>query len=94
MSRDIFEQRDKLSPKGSGLMIRPGAPRILQSWGLVDAIEHVADTYLPFSIRDLKTDNDKVRALPASLSKVTTGRFTGDATCLLHSFVLLFRDVI
>lgn len=50
-------------------MIRPGASRILQSWGLGDAIEHVTDTCLPFSIRDLKTDKDKIRALPASLSK-------------------------
>lgn len=50
-------------------MIRPGASRILQSWGLGDAIEHVADTSLPFSTRDLKTDEDKIRALPASLTK-------------------------
>ena len=50
-------------------MIRPGASRILQSWGLGDAIEQVADTCLPFSIRDLKTGKDKVRALPASLTR-------------------------
>lgn len=65
----VFEQRDKLSPKGSGLMIRPGASRILQSWGLGDAIEQVADACLPFSIRGLKTGRDKTRALPASLTK-------------------------
>ncbi|OQD94903.1 hypothetical protein PENSOL_c023G04706 [Penicillium solitum] len=65
----VFEKRDKLSPKGSGLMIRPGASRILQSWGLGDAIEQVADTCLPFSIRDLKTGKDKIRALPASLTR-------------------------
>lgn len=50
-------------------MIRPGASRILQSWGLGDAIEQVADTCLPFSIRDLKTGKDKIRTLPASLTK-------------------------
>lgn len=49
-------------------MIRPGASRILQSWGLGDAIEQVADTCFPFSIRDLKTGKDKTRALPALLS--------------------------
>ncbi|KAJ5186484.1 hypothetical protein N7449_011248 [Penicillium cf. viridicatum] len=65
----VFDKRDKLSPKGSGLMIRPGASRILQSWGLGDAIEQVADTCLPFSIRDLKTGKDKIRALPASLTR-------------------------
>ncbi|KAJ5982078.1 hypothetical protein N7451_012178 [Penicillium sp. IBT 35674x] len=65
----VFEKRDKLSPKGSGLMIRPGASRILQSWGLGDAIEQVADTCLPFSIRDLKTGKNKIRALPASLTR-------------------------
>ncbi|GAD98245.1 conserved hypothetical protein [Paecilomyces variotii No. 5] len=65
----VFEKREKLSPKGSGLMIRPGASRILQSWGLGDAIEQVADTCLPFSIRDLKTGKDKIRTLPASLTK-------------------------
>ncbi|KAJ5415829.1 hypothetical protein N7465_004524 [Penicillium sp. CMV-2018d] len=66
---EVFDKRDKLSPKGSGLMIRPGASRILQSWGLGDAIEQVADTCLPFSIRDLKTGKDKIRALPASLTR-------------------------
>ncbi|GKZ39904.1 hypothetical protein AbraIFM66950_001561, partial [Aspergillus brasiliensis] len=66
MSREVFEKRDKLSPKGSGLMIRPGASRILHSWGLGDAIEQAADTCLPFSIRDLKTGEDKIPALPAS----------------------------
>ncbi|KAJ5806665.1 uncharacterized protein N7503_004267 [Penicillium pulvis] len=65
----VFEKRDELSPKGSELMIRPGASRILQSWGLGDAIEQVADNCLPFSIRDLKTGKDKIRALPASLSR-------------------------
>lgn len=50
-------------------MIRPGASRILQSWGLGDAIEQVADNCLPFSIRDLKTGKDKIRALPASLTR-------------------------
>lgn len=65
----VFDKRDKLSPKGSGLMIRPGASRILQSWGLGDAIELVADTCLPFSIRDLKTGKDKIRVLPASLTR-------------------------
>ncbi|KAE8422221.1 hypothetical protein BDV36DRAFT_291399 [Aspergillus pseudocaelatus] len=65
----VFEKRGNLSPKGSGLMIRPGASRILQSWGLGDAIEQVADTCLPFSIRDLKTGKDKIRTLPTSLTK-------------------------
>ncbi|RAK84841.1 FAD/NAD(P)-binding domain-containing protein [Aspergillus costaricaensis CBS 115574] len=65
----VFERREKLSPKGSGLLIRPGASRILQSWGLGDAIEQVADTCLPIIIRDLKTGKDKIRTLPASLTK-------------------------
>ncbi|GLA94509.1 hypothetical protein AtubIFM57143_001496 [Aspergillus tubingensis] len=65
----VFERREKLSPKGSGLLIRPGASRILQSWGLGDAIEQVADTCLPILIRDLKTGKDKIRTLPASLTK-------------------------
>ncbi|GKZ58901.1 hypothetical protein AnigIFM49718_004742 [Aspergillus niger] len=65
----VFERREKLSPKGSGLLIRPGASRILQSWGLGDAIEQVADNCLPDSIRDLKTGKDKIRTLPASLTK-------------------------
>lgn len=50
-------------------MIRPGASRILQSWGLGDAIEEVADNCLPFSIRDLKTGKEKTRPLPAVQSK-------------------------
>lgn len=65
----VFERREKLSPKGSGLLIRPGASRILQSWGLGDAIEQVADTCLPILIRDLKTGKDKIRTLPASFTK-------------------------
>lgn len=65
----VFERRENLSPKGSGLLIRPGASRILQSWGLGDAIEQVADNCLPDSIRDLKTGKDKIRTLPASLTK-------------------------
>lgn len=50
-------------------MIRPGASRILQSWGLGDAIEKVADTCPPFSIRDLKTGKGKARQLPVLRTK-------------------------
>ena len=50
-------------------MIRPGASRILQSWGLGAAIEKVADTCPPFSIRDLKTDKGKARPLPILQTK-------------------------
>lgn len=64
----VFEHRAALSPKGSGLMIRPGASRILQSWGLGPAIERVGDIAAPFRIRDLLSGNPKSQT-PANPSE-------------------------
>lgn len=64
----VFEQRAALSPKGSGLMIRPSASRILQSWGLGPAIDRVADIAPPFTIRDLRSGKGKTQT-PANPSK-------------------------
>ncbi|OJJ46853.1 hypothetical protein ASPZODRAFT_15545 [Penicilliopsis zonata CBS 506.65] len=65
----IFEQRPALSRKGSGLGIRPGAARILQSWGLHESIDSVADRMPPFVVRDLRSGAMKMRNVPGPASE-------------------------
>ncbi|KAF2216136.1 hypothetical protein CERZMDRAFT_33387 [Cercospora zeae-maydis SCOH1-5] len=51
----LLERRPSLSPSGGGMNIRPGASRILHSWGMKADLENIGDETKGFLIRDLKS---------------------------------------
>ncbi|KAI0024522.1 hypothetical protein F4780DRAFT_606496 [Xylariomycetidae sp. FL0641] len=52
---DVFEQRDELFRAGSGLSVRPGASRILHSWGLRPELESFCEDTPAYVFRSMKT---------------------------------------
>lgn len=65
----VLEQRHELSKKGTGLMIRPGASRVLKSWGLEDNFEQVSDASRATVLRDLRTGNINMRNIAVDISE-------------------------
>ncbi|KAF3801055.1 3-hydroxybenzoate 6-hydroxylase 1 [Colletotrichum gloeosporioides] len=65
----VFEQRPDLSPAGGALNIRPGASKILHSWGLAEDLRSVsADT--PANVfRNLATGEVATRAIATDISE-------------------------
>ncbi|EQB56454.1 FAD binding domain-containing protein [Colletotrichum gloeosporioides Cg-14] len=65
----VFEQRPDLSPAGGALNIRPGASKILHSWGLGPDLRRVsADT--PANVfRNLATGEVATRAIATDISE-------------------------
>ncbi|KAJ9658973.1 hypothetical protein H2198_003402 [Neophaeococcomyces mojaviensis] len=66
----VVEQRKHLSPQGSGLGIRPGATRILHSWGLEPDMRAISDATPTVLLRDLKTGGIATRSVVENASEV------------------------
>ncbi|KAI4153671.1 MAG: hypothetical protein LQ340_002174 [Diploschistes diacapsis] len=51
----LLERRHELSKKGGSISIRPGATRVLISWGLKEQFEAISDNFATTLFRDLYT---------------------------------------
>jgi len=60
---NVLEQRKTLSPQGSGLNIRPGASRILHSWGLEEELHAISDSTPNVLLRDLESGEIAMRSV-------------------------------
>ncbi|KAM3422560.1 hypothetical protein BST61_g55 [Cercospora zeina] len=67
----LLERRPNLSPSGGGMNIRPGASRILHSWGLKADLERIGDETKGFLIRDVKTGQIATRNVGIDMSDET-----------------------
>ncbi|KAK4505093.1 hypothetical protein PRZ48_003056 [Zasmidium cellare] len=51
----VLEQRPTLSPQGGGINVRPGASRVMKTWGLKPDLEKIGDPTGTFLLRNMKT---------------------------------------
>ncbi|KAF2158536.1 hypothetical protein M409DRAFT_30973 [Zasmidium cellare ATCC 36951] len=51
----VLEQRPTLSPQGGGINVRPGASRIMHTWGLRPDLEKIGDPTGAFLLRNMAT---------------------------------------
>ena len=51
----LFERQPELSKAGGGVSVRPGASKVLISWGLEQDFDDVGDDYASTILRDLET---------------------------------------
>ncbi|KAL7802002.1 hypothetical protein V8C44DRAFT_346139 [Trichoderma aethiopicum] len=51
----VLERSPTLNPTGGGISIRPGASRVIQSWGLQKLLEQISDRSPSVTYRELKT---------------------------------------
>ena len=64
----VVEQRPTFSPVGGGINIRPGASRIMHTWGLRLDLESISDATSSFDIRSLETGNITTRNVLTDVS--------------------------
>lgn len=64
----VLEQRPDPTPVGGGINIRPGATRLLQSWGLTEALNQICDITSANALRSLKTGKIATRAVATDIS--------------------------
>ncbi|KAL7946009.1 FAD/NAD(P)-binding domain-containing protein [Trichoderma barbatum] len=51
----VLERSPKLNPTGGGISIRPGAGKVMQSWGLQQALEQICDRSPSVTYRELNS---------------------------------------
>jgi salicylate hydroxylase len=64
----VLEQRPDPTPVGGGINIRPGATRLLQSWGLTAGLDQVCDITGANALRSLKTGKIATRTIATDVS--------------------------
>lgn len=64
----VLEQRPDPTPVGGGINIRPGATRLLQSWGLTEGLEKICDITTANALRSLKTGKVATRTIATGIS--------------------------
>lgn len=64
----VLEQRPDPTPVGGGINIRPGATRLLQSWGLTERLDQICDITSANALRSLKTGKIATRAIATDVS--------------------------
>ncbi|PIA99626.1 hypothetical protein CB0940_02316 [Cercospora beticola] len=67
----LLERRPHLSPSGGGMNIRPGASRILHSWGLKADLEKIGDVTRGFLIRSVNTGDIATKNVGVEISGET-----------------------
>jgi len=65
----VLERSNKLSPRGGGMAIRPGANRILLSWGLRSDLAEIADEMTTTLFRDVATGAITMRNIVHEVSE-------------------------
>lgn len=64
----VLEQRADPTPVGGGINIRPGASRLLRSWGLTEGLEQICDITTANALRSLKTGQVATRTIATDIS--------------------------
>lgn len=64
----VLEQRPDPTPVGGGINIRPGATRLLQSWGLTEGLNQICDITSANALRSLKTGKIATRTIATDIS--------------------------
>ncbi|KAG6354959.1 hypothetical protein INS49_004040 [Diaporthe citri] len=64
----VLEQRPDPTPVGGGINIRPGASRLLRSWGLAEGLEQICDITTANALRSLKTGQVATRTIATDIS--------------------------
>lgn len=64
----VLEQRPDPTPLGGGINIRPGATRLLRSWGLAGGLEQICDITSANALRSLKTGKVATRTIATDIS--------------------------
>lgn len=64
----VVEQRPDPTPVGGGINIRPGATRLLQSWGLTKGLDQICDITSANALRSLKTGKIATRTIATDIS--------------------------
>lgn len=64
----VLEQRSDPTPVGGGINIRPGATRLLQTWGLTEGLDQICDTTSANALRSLRTGQVATRTIATDVS--------------------------
>ncbi|KAL9114346.1 MAG: hypothetical protein Q9227_001768 [Pyrenula ochraceoflavens] len=65
----VLESRRTLSPQGSGINIRPGAARIMHSWGLREDLEAISEETPSVLLRSMYSGNVTMRSVLVDASE-------------------------
>ncbi|EMD00406.1 hypothetical protein BAUCODRAFT_163477 [Baudoinia panamericana UAMH 10762] len=85
----LLEQRPDLSPQGNGINIRPGASRIMHSWGLRNDLEAISEICPTFLLRSTTTGEITMRSMLYEASE-----YPDWSTMRRDVVVMLYRKVV